>query len=791
MFSRHTAPPNWILFLCLINALFIRATFAQEPSALVERFNSDGLPFITQHCVSCHGEKDPKADLNLSNDKTATSVNAHRGTWERLVEVVTSGQMPPTEKPRPDQAAIDKFASIVNDLFDDADSRAAPDPGRVTVRRLNRTEYNNTVRDLMYIDFDPAEDFPSDDIGHGFDNIGDVLTMSPILMERYLAAAESIVNKAILVGNPPPPPQRRDVATFLKTTRKEAFEVPFRTLDENGTLHTTHKLKVDGEYQFRVRAWGRQVGTEPVKAELLVDDEVMQTIEITATDKEKGIYELKPVRLGVGKHKLAMKFINQFEDADIEKPEDRQRTLFVEYFELVGPLDMVPPSHRRLLACHTEASKEEQSREIFTRFLSRAYRRPATDEEVKRLVEMVSRCEAEGQSREAALQRAFLVTLVSPKFLFRLELDDRPDSPEPRPLEEFQLASRLSYFLWSSMPDEELASLAQKGELTKNLDTQVRRMLASPKSSALVQNFAMQWLQLKRLKTVSPDATQFPSFNEGLRSSMLTETELFIEAVIREDRNLDELIDADFVFLNEPLAQHYGLEEALKQQGKPKQRLGPNQDFVRVPLTDKQRGGLLTQASMLTVTSNPTRTSPVKRGRWILEQILGEPPPPPPPNVPELVEGEKAQLTGTLRQRMEQHRANPACANCHATMDPLGFAFENFNAIGGFREKDGDFPIESGGSLPNGKSFQGPSELKSILKEQRSKVARNLVRKLMIYALGRGLEPYDRQPVAKIQSALDKDGYRFSILVTEIVKSDPFRMRRGTQEKVASTSQQD
>lgn len=338
------------------------------------------------------------------------------------------------------------------------------------------------------------------------------------------------------------------------------------------------------------------------------------------------------------------------------------------------------------------------------------------------------------------------------------------------------------------MPDDELLSLARKGELTNNLDAQVRRMLVSPKSSALVHNFAMQWLQLKRLKLAAPDPKQFPTFNETLRAAMLTETELFIETIVREDRSLDELIDADFVFVNEPLAQLYGLQEEVKKLGKPKDQFGPNQDFVRLPLADKQRGGLLTQASILTVTSNPTRTSPVKRGRWILEQILGEPPPPPPPNVPELVEGEKARLAGTLRQRMEQHRANPACANCHTTMDSLGFAFENFNAIGEFRQKDGEFAIETAGSLPNGKSFQGAAELKSILKEQRAKVARNLIRKLMIYAIGRGLEPYDRQHVAKIQAALDNNGYTFSILTTEIAKSVPFRMRRGTQEKVASSA---
>ena len=757
---------------------------AQEAAPLAKRFADEGRAFVSKHCLKCHGEKEPKADLSLFADNDTTSVTKRRDVWESVIELVSSGQMPPPEQPRPDAGDIEKFVSVVNAVFDDHDLHAKPDPGRVTVRRLNRTEYNNTVRDLMFIDFNAAEDFPSDDIGHGFDNIGDVLTMSPVLMERYLAAAESIVNQAILVGEPPKPPQRHLVATFIKTTKKEAFEVPFRSLESNGVLSTTHKLTVAGEYKFRFRGWGRQVGDEPVKVAFQIDDKEIETAEVKATTKDKGTCEAKPVQLEPGEHRISVAFLNEFTDAEIQKLEDAQRTLFVEWFELEGPLDMVPPSHKRLLACRADQSKPDQAREILTRFATRAYRRPATSAEVERLVVLTTLAMDEGLSWEAAMQRTMMVTLVSPKFLFRLELDDRPDSPEPRALDEYQLASRLSYFLWSTMPDDELSVLAGKGELTKNLDAQVVRMLADPKSKSLVDNFAMQWLQLQRLKTVAPDPKLFPQFNDRLRAAMFKETELFFEAIIKEDRSILDLIDADFTFLNRTLAQHYGLEAAMSKPAdgdQRRRRFDPNRDreFERVTLPDKLRGGLLTQASILTVTSNPTRTSPVKRGRWILEQILGAPPPPPPPNVPELAEGDKAQLTGSLRQRMEQHRANPACANCHAKMDPLGFAFENFNAIGGFRQKDGEFPIEAGGVLPGGKTFQGPTELKSILMEQRSKLGRNLTEKLLTYALGRGLEHYDRRSVMKIQDALDKNGYKFSTLAIEIVKSDPFRMRRG------------
>jgi len=748
------------------------------------RLTVDRLAFVNKHCAACHGDTDPKADLNLASDRDDAAVIKRRSTWENALEMVANGQMPPPEKPRPEQAETDKFVAVMHEVFEYADLHANPDPGRVTVRRLNRTEYNNTIRDLMFIDFNAAEDFPSDDIGHGFDNIGDVLTMSPVLMERYISAAETIVQKAIHIGELPSPPKRQTAATFLKTTRKEAFEVPFRTLDENGTVSIRHKITVDGQYKFRFHGWGRQVGDQLVKAQFKIDDKDLDLVEVKATDKDHATYEIEPIFVDAGEHTVSVSFVNEFTDTAAEKPEQAQRTLYVQYFEFEGPLDMVPPSQKRLLACQADQPKLEQAREILSRFLLRAYRRPPTPAELERLIGLVMQAQADGLSWEESMQRGMLVTLVSPKFLFRLELDDRPDSPESRPLDDYQLASRMSYFLWSTMPDSELFAMAAKGELSNNIDSQVRRMLADPKSIALVDNFAMQWLQLKRLKAVQPDTKLFPAFNDQLRAAMLKETELFVEAIIHEDRSITNLVDADFTFVNRQLARHYGIEEAMSKPAQAesrRRRFDRSNEFERVTLPDKFRGGLLTQASILTVTSNPTRTSPVKRGRWILEQILGAPPPPPPPNVPELAEGEQAQLTGSLRQRLEQHRANPSCANCHAKMDPLGFAFENYNAIGGFRQKDGDFPIETSGVLPGGKTVQGPIELKSILMEQRAKIGRNLAEKLMIYGLGRGLESFDRPAIKKIQDALDKNDYKFSTLAVEIVKSDPFRLRRGSE----------
>ncbi len=388
--------------------------------------------------------------------------------------------------------------------------------------------------------------------------------------------------------------------------------------------------------------------------------------------------------------------------------------------------------------------------------------------------------EKNGDKWEAGVQLALQAVLCSPKFLFRVELDDRPDSPAAHPLTDYQLASRLSYFLWNTMPDDELFALAAKNELHRNLDAQVRRMLKDEKASSLTESFLTQWLQLRLLKNVSPDKKLFPDFDEPLRAAMLKETQLCFDAIVREDRSILELIDSNYTYLNERLGRHYGITDTngngWPRKGKPGDFL-PRDKFVKVTLQDRQRGGVLTQASVLTITSNPTRTSPVKRGKWVLEQILGTPPPPPPPNVPELEE--KGQLTGSLRERMEQHRKNVACANCHARMDPMGFAFENFDAIGKFRSKDGNFAIDPSGTLPSGQSFKGPGELKQILLSKKDLFTRALAEKLLTYALGRGLEYYDKPAVDRIVAQVAKSDYRFSALVVEITRSDPFRMRRG------------
>jgi hypothetical protein len=409
-----------------------------------------------------------------------------------------------------------------------------------------------------------------------------------------------------------------------------------------------------------------------------------------------------------------------------------------------------------------------------------------TADEVERLATLTDHAVAAGESWESGIQLAMQAVLCSPGFLFRVEQDPNPGSPEIRPLTEHQLASRLSYFLWSSMPDDPLLDLADAGQLSSQLAEQVRRMLADPRSAAFVQSFSLQWLQLQRLEIAAPDATLFPTFTPELRAAMRRETELFVDAIVRENRSLTDLIAADFTFLNEPLARHYGIVDTLgNREGQPEPKPGGQPirgtEFVRVSLQDPQRGGLLTQAGILTVTSNPTRTSPVKRGRWLLEQILGSPPPAPPPNVPELPATPADAASASLRQRMEIHRTNPACANCHAKMDPLGFALENYDAVGRWRTQDGSFPIDPAGELPDGTRFSGPAELRQAILSRRQELVRCVCEKLLIYAIGRGLEYYDRPVIEQILQKTAAQEDRFGALIEQIVLSDAFRLRRNAE----------
>jgi mono/diheme cytochrome c family protein len=792
--------------------LLLTAAAAAPPSqAPSDEFARTIKPLVDRHCISCHGAKGkPKADLDLTRFASEASLRDQRKIWKQAVRLLHSHEMPPVEaKPPLPQPDRERLAKAIDAVLNWVDPKAPLNPGRVTARRLNRTEYGNTIRDLLEVDFDPAEDFPSDDIGHGFDNIGDVLTLPPVLMERYLAAAEAVVQRAF-PAEVPKPAENHTGAKYLEPAGNKVPQTPYRPLTaakgdaiQTGPLFKSYRIAPDGEYVFRFRAFagpkgakvavlacGKKIASPAGDAEVaklsgaalqgLRPFRILETLDVKpGSQREARKFEVKiPPTPGVERLAVAL----------LKGPEADPPQVSIESFVLTGPLDPRPAFQRRTLAQVQGKPRAEQTREILRIFASRAFRRPVSEAELGRLVKLVEQSEAGGAKWEAALGLALQAVLVSPKFLFRVELDDRPDAPDAHPISEHQLASRLSYFLWASLPDDELAQLAAQGRLTAGLEPQVRRMLKDPRARELVDSFAMQWLQLKRISFVAPDGGLFPQFNQRLRQSMLRETELFLEAVFREDRSVLDLLAADFTYLDERLGRHYGIVDTMGNrpgQKSPKPGGQPlrGEEFHRVSLQDRDRGGLLGQASVLTVTSNPTRTSPVKRGRWVLEQLLGEPPPPPPPDVPELPETPQAALTGSLKQRMEKHRADPKCANCHTRMDAIGFALENYNAIGAWRTKDGSFDIDAGGTFPDGTAFKGPAELRKVLLDRKDLFVRCFIEKLMIYALGRGIEPYDDPAIRRIQAAVAKDGYKISSIILEIARSEPFRLRRGKNSK--------
>ena len=722
-------------------------------------FVKDVQPLLKKYCAECHFGAEVKGGIAFDTFKDERTAVDRRQDWEKIARQLETEMMPPVGKPEPSDAERKLLVEWIESRVLKIDCSKI-DPGRVTVRRLNRNEYNNTIRDLLGVDLRPADEFPSDDVGYGFDHIGDVLSLPPVLFERYLGAAEKVADAAILTPDPDRAPVKVGPGKTLASVGDADFELEFpRTAD----------------YKLRVKCHADQAGPELAKMLLKLDGTEIKTIEVAAVSSQPETYEVL-INVPAGKHKFSARFLNDYYQPNAPDPKDRgDRNLIVHQLEVQGPLgalpDPLPVSHTRMITCRPAdgADPAACARTILRPFVTRAFRRPATDAEVDRLVKLAVSATTEGDSFERGIQLAVTAVLVSPQFLFRIEIDHEPNNPQAIHLiSDYELATRLSYFLWSSMPDDELFRLAHEGALRKsgNLAVQVKRMLKDPKASALTENFAMQWLQLRNLKLISPDLKQFPDFGDPLRSAMETETRMFFETIVREDRSLFDLLDADFTFVNERLAKHYGLTGV---QG---------EAFQRVHWATAERGGLLGQASILTVTSNPTRTSPVKRGKWILETLFNAPPPPPPPNVPELKEAE-GKLEGTLRQRMEQHRTNPACASCHTQMDTLGFGLENYDPIGQWRTKDGGADVDPAGELPGGVAFKSPAELKAILKTRDAEFRRCLAEKLLVYSLGRGLEYYDKCTVDVIVRNLAANHDRFSVLVLEIVNSDPFQKRRG------------
>jgi hypothetical protein len=665
------------------------------------------------------------------------------------------------------------------------DCTAPKDPGRVTLRRLNRSEYNNTIRDLCGVDIKPADDFPADDVGYGFDNIGDVLSLPPILLEKYLTAADRVLEAALPASLTPVPSseqtfgQQNLVITPRSAIDRRSARQRVVFVSEGSAALQKQNFPATGEYKVRVKAWGQEADGVPPTLVIRVDGKDVKSFPVTAPADKPAFYEAT-VRVEAGERRVAAVFINPSPDPKAEKP----RSLGIVQLQLIGPIGGAPrplsPAAKLILTAipRTPAENADAARKIVAEFARRAFRRPVRPGEVDRLMTLYNLAAQRGEPFEQAIRLPLKAALVSPHFLFRVEDDhaapgvvstvssqSQQQAVPAKALTDFELASRLSYFLWSSMPDEELFTAASNGELSKpeGMTAQVQRMLRNPKSTALVENFAGQWLQLRNLKTFSPDTARFKTFDEPLREAMVRETELFFDHIVKTDRSVLEFLDADYTFLNNRLAKHYGITGVY----------GP--EFRKVALTDNRRGGVLTHASVLTVTSNPTRTSPVKRGKWVSENLLGLSPPPPAPDVPELPP--VGEIKGTLRQQMEQHRANPSCASCHSKLDPLGFGLENFDAIGAWRDRDNGQPVDASGELPDGAAFDGPAGLRKVLVGKADQFRRCLAEKLLTYALGRGTEYYDKCVIDELVTQLKAGNDRFSALAAGIANSDPFRRR--------------
>lgn len=735
-------------------------------------FDSLVAPFFGDYCLDCHSNDRKKAGLNLEPFQGDVAVFKEPKFWSRIIEVIETREMPPEDKSQPTNELRFEIASFLRTGLRALDCDQLVLPGKVTIRRLNRNEYNNTIQDLFKIDLRPADEFPNDEVGYGFDNIADVLSIPPILMEKYLAAAETIASTAILSNVPPWPPVEKfeaETMTGSSDDVRTAFE-RFLGLYRESSAYKDVKLARAGTYHIKITAHGDQAGPEAPKMKVSINDTQHHEFEVPQIAGDPGHFEFTTT-LKKGSNRVEVAYLNNFVD---NKSGDRN--LFVDFIEIVGPSGLqrppLPESHTAVIPTQPEPGHElDHARNVLSAFATKAFRRPATSEESTRSADLVRMVLEDGGSFEEGIQLAVQAILSSPKFLFRWELE--PDSlsdeeQQIRNLNDYELASRMSYFLWNSLPDDELFNLASEGRLTKPdvLSAQIDRMIQDAKARRFIQNFVGQWLQIRNLETHSPDPSLFPQFTQELRQDMKRETEMVFEVVLSQNLPITTLIDSDFTYLSKRLAQHYGLPEPE----------GDSFSKVFLP-ANHPRGGVLTHGSILTITSNPTRTSPVIRGKWILEQILGTPPPPPPPNVPELEATKEIAANASLRQRLEIHRDKPDCAGCHAKMDPIGFAFENFDAVGRWRDAEDGFPIDPSGSLPDGSQFHGPNDLKKYLTSGET-FTRALTEKMLTYALGRGLEYFDECAVAKIVHSVQSEEHKFSALIRGIILSDPFQKKQ-------------
>ena len=787
-----------IVVLCVVAAPTATIGVQQRPSAEVAPGASPPRAVLDRYCVTCHNQRTKTGGLALDTLDLAQP-GEHADVWEKVVRKMRTGAMPPVGRPRPDQALSESVATSLEAALDRA-ALEHPNPGRPTLHRLNRVEYRNAIRDLFALEIDPGSLLPADNAAYGFDNNADALSISSALTERYLGAAAKISQLALGRVRGSPSPETIFVPTDRNQGNRFSDDLPWGS---RGGLAVRYYFPVDGEYLFEVHlkesgADGGVVGltAEPQQLDVSVDRGRVWTsivggpeaAKASAEERTEQVRQALQFRVPVkaGSHLLQVYFIQRTSAflEDLFDPYLRRDPYragngepAISSVTITSPTaaaasaTIESPSRRRLFVCHPASAPQEFpcARKIIAGVARRAYRRPVTDDDLQVPLARYRDGAASG-GFESGLELALRSILVSPKFLFRFEGQPETAAPNtPYRITDVELASRLSFFLWSSIPDDELLTVAEKQALGGPgvLDRQVRRMLADPRSQAMVSDFAGQWLQIRNVSGFRPSPEALFHFDDNLRQAFERETELFFESIVRENRSVLDLLDADYTYLNERLARHYGIPGVYGER------------FRRVALpADSVRRGLLGQGSILTGTSRPNRTSPVIRGKWILENIFGTPPPPPLPNVPELKDERDPAKVLPMREQMAQHRANPVCASCHAQMDALGFALENFDAIGEWRDVDAaGSPIDASATLPDGTTFTGPAELRKVLLKHADDFLTTLIEKLMTYALGRGLEAADAPAVRRIKREAAGANDRFASLIQGIVSSTPFQMR--------------
>ena len=764
---------------------------------------------VSQYCVTCHNERLKTGGLVLDAAAVATP-SGDVETWEKVTRKLRAGLMPPPGSPRPAAANLDAFTGWLEGELDRAAARS-PNPGRPMLHRLNRSEYANAIRDLLQLDVDAALLLPPDDSAFGFDNVSDVLGVSPSLQERYLTAASTI--SALAVGDTRMRPGGETYRVAQDLSQDQHIDgLPLGTL---GGTRVRHIFPVDGEYDIQTKLYRTNLNIVrglqyPHDVEIAIDGKTVHRTTIGGNADLAAMFD-KPtdtgdeverrmrikVKVAAGAHDVTVAFVGNMAVKDAVRLQPFLRSSadnfdwaghpHIQTVAITGPFGATSPgdtpSRRAIFTCGlagpprrsaglggtrpaTDPAEEQCARQILSRLARRAYRRPATEAELRPLLAFYEEGRQEG-SFDRGIQRGLERILASPLFIFRVEQDPASLAPgTAHRLSDVEIASRLSFFLWSSIPDDTLLLRAERGTLRQPaaLDAQITRMLADKKSSALVSNFAGQWLQLRNVRSVQPNTNVFPDFDDNLRRSMRRETELLFESVIREDRSVLDLLRADYTYLDERLARHYGVPNIYGSQ------------FRRVAVTDDQRRGLLGHASILSVTSHAERTSPVLRGKWVLDNFLGLVVPPPPEDVPPLVSKE-GEVPKTLRAQMEAHRATPVCASCHKLMDPIGFALENFDAIGTWRTKEAAGPIDASGQLADGTKIDGVVALRNAILARPDVFVTTMTEKMFVYALGRGIDAYDRPTIRQIVRDAGRENYRFSSLVRGIVRSPAFQMR--------------